>query len=130
MYLIYQAYLNFSKLLGKTTPTDCRPTTSYIIYFYEFSALQSNFYYRVFPQFLPQGGNHITFFFSYIPSLKYSLLPSRMGPMKLGKNVQNSSHRLSWQIGSINNLHYELSNFVTRIIERINILSHNVSDSE
>lgn len=50
--------------------------------------------------------------------------------MKLGKNVQNSSHRLGWQIGSINNLHHELSNFVTSITERINILSHNVSDSE
>lgn len=50
--------------------------------------------------------------------------------MKLRKNDQNFIYRQGWQIGSINNIHYELSNFVTSIIKRINILSHNVSDSE
>lgn len=52
--------------------------------------------------------------------------------MKLGKNAQNSDPSEGWQLEKkqANNIHYELSKFVTSTTERINIPSHNVSDSE
>ena len=107
-----------------------RPLTSCIIYFYRFKVFHSIFYYCVFSLTFAPRRESYRFLFLYT-FIKIIIATNQDGAKEVRKECSEFRSQVQFTARKKKpNLHYELSKFVTCIIERINILSCHVSDLE